>query len=89
MTPSEDRPEVTVFAFGGRFPRRVACALGLHEIKDRHAPFSASPESYFRYCIWCGETDDAGWSWVYTDHRVEYGRWVSRVRYRREAAPSP
>ena len=84
MTPPEDRPEVTVFAFGGRFPRRVACALGLHQMHER----PVQPAS-IRYCIWCGETDDARWSWVYTDHRVECGRWVSRVRYRREAAPSP
>ncbi len=88
MTPPEDRPEVTVFAIGGRFPRRVACVLGLHAMKEGSAPPSAGPAS-IRYCIWCGETDDAGWSWVYTDHRVECGRWVSRVRYRREATPSP
>ena len=88
MTPPDQESEVTVLAFGGRFSRRFACALRLHKMKESPAPSSAGPAS-IRYCIWCGETDDASWRWVYTDHRVEYGRWVSRVRYRREASPSP
>ena len=77
--------EVTVIAYGGRILRRAACALGIHKAKTGPAPEEAIANS-IRFCIWCGESDDARWSWVGTDHRYDLGRGVSLVRYREAVA---
>ena len=76
--------EVTVVAMGGARLRRLACALGLHQPREGPAP-SGGPTT-IRFCIWCGESSDRRWSWVYTEHRWDLGPWISFVKYREVGA---
>ena len=77
--------EVTVVAFHGRILRRAACALGIHKAKTGPVLMEAGPTS-IRYCTWCGESDDARWKWVGTDHRYDLGPRVALVTYREARA---
>ena len=77
--------EVTVVGYGGGVLRLLACALGIHKDKEGPIPSDSGPRS-IRYCISCGESDDARWSWAWTEHRGDLGEGIRLVKYREAGA---
>ncbi len=79
--------EATVLGRGGGFFRSLACALGIHGVKEGPAPPGGPPS--IRFCIRCGLSNDPRWCWVWTNHRSDLdsrGRTVSLVTYREAVA---
>ena len=77
--------EVVIVAFGGGRLRHLACALGIHADKEGPIATDSGPRP-IRCCVARGESDDARWSWVWTQHTGDLSRAVSLLKYREAVA---
>ncbi len=77
--------EVVVAALGGGRLRLLACALGIHKDREKQLQSDAGPR-LIRYCVACGESDDARWRWAWTEHLGDLRAGARLVKYREAVA---